>query len=108
MADTLKPADIMTVAQDRPVDASFTKVFYNGKANWVKVKPGHGKGRRLPRNAPLRQPHGRSMGFSKMEGTTVNIKDKIAYSALQNIQDSMVKTGNAAGTRPATSRSTRP
>jgi len=33
------------------------------------------------------------MGFSKMEGTTVNIKDKIAYSALQNIQDSMVKTG---------------
>ena len=36
---------------------------------------------------------GGSMGFSKMEGTTVNIKDKVAYSALQNIQDSMVKTG---------------
>ncbi len=33
------------------------------------------------------------MGFSKMEGTTVNIKDKVAYPALQNIQDSMVKTG---------------
>jgi hypothetical protein len=28
-----------------------------------------------------------------MEGTTINIKDKVAYSALQNIQDSMVKTG---------------
>ena len=24
------------------------------------------------------------MGFTKMEGTTVNAKDKIAYSALQN------------------------
>ena len=27
------------------------------------------------------------MGFTKMEGTTVNIKDKIAYSALQNMPD---------------------
>jgi hypothetical protein len=33
---------------------------------------------------------GGSMGFTKMEGTTVNIKDKIAYSALQNVVDSMV------------------
>ena len=36
---------------------------------------------------------GASVGDSKMEGTTVNIKDKVAYSALQNIQDSMVKGG---------------
>lgn len=28
---------------------------------------------------------GGSVGFTKMEGTTVNIKDKITYSALQNI-----------------------
>jgi hypothetical protein len=34
---------------------------------------------------------GASMGFTKMEGTTVNAKDKIAYSALQNIQSSMVR-----------------
>ena len=38
---------------------------------------------------------GASLGFSKMEGTTVNEKDKVAYSALQNIQASMV-AGNAA------------
>jgi hypothetical protein len=37
------------------------------------------------------------MGFSKMEGTTVNVKDKVAYSALQNCVASMV-TGNAANT----------
>jgi secreted PhoX family phosphatase len=36
---------------------------------------------------------GASMAFTKMEGTTVNIKDKVAYSALANIQDSMVVTG---------------
>jgi len=33
---------------------------------------------------------GASMGITKMEGTTVNAKDKIAYSALQNVQGSMV------------------
>jgi hypothetical protein len=35
------------------------------------------------------------MAFTKMEGTTVNERDKVAYSALQNMQNSMVK-GNAA------------
>jgi hypothetical protein len=29
---------------------------------------------------------GASMGFTKMEGTTVNLKDKVAYSALANCQ----------------------
>jgi len=39
---------------------------------------------------------GGSMGFSKMEGTCVNIKDKVAYSALQNMVDSM-ETNNTKG-----------
>jgi hypothetical protein len=38
---------------------------------------------------------GGSMALTKLEGTTVNAKDKIAYSALQNMQSSMVR-GNAA------------
>ena len=29
------------------------------------------------------------MAFTKMEGTTVNIKDKIAYSAMSRIEKSM-------------------
>ena len=33
---------------------------------------------------------GASLGFTKMEGTTVNVKDKIAYSAMSYIQASMV------------------
>jgi uncharacterized protein len=93
MANALKPADIMAVSKTDPGDASFTKIFYNGKANWVKVKPGMEKAAAFLETHRYAYLMGGSMGFSKMEGTTVNIKDKIAYSALQNMQDSMVKTG---------------
>ena len=41
----IKPTDIMTVATTdpalaTPADTSFTKIFLNGKAQWVKLKPG--------------------------------------------------------------------
>jgi secreted PhoX family phosphatase len=93
MANTLKPTDIMTVHKADPNDASFTKIFYNGVANWVKLKPGMEKAAAFLETQRYAYLMGASMGFTKMEGTTVNIKDKIAYSALQNIQDSMVKGG---------------
>ena len=93
MANTLKTSDIMAVSKTDPADASFTKVFYNGNANWIKVKPGMEKAAAFLETHRYAYLMGGSMGFSKMEGTTVNIKDKVAYSALQNIQDSMVKTG---------------
>lgn len=93
LADTLKPSDIMTVLKTDPGDASFTKIFYNGVANWVKLKPGMEKAAAFLETHRYAYLMGGSMGFSKMEGTTVNVKDKVAYSALQNIQDSMVTTG---------------
>jgi len=93
MANTLKPSDIMTVLKADPLDASFTKVFHSGAANWIKVKPGMEKAAAFLETHRYAYLMGGSMGFSKMEGTTVNVKDKVAYSALQNIQDSMVKTG---------------
>nr|WP_315426036.1 alkaline phosphatase PhoX [uncultured Albidiferax sp.] len=93
LANTLKPTDIMTVLRADPNDASFTKIFYNGNANWIKVKPGMEKAAAFLETQRYAYLMGGSMGFSKMEGTTVNIKDKVAYSALQNMQDSMVKTG---------------
>lgn len=89
----IKPADIMDVRSTDPVDATFRKVISNGKTEWIKVIN--------EKAAAFLETHryaayvGASMGFSKMEGTTVNIKDKVAYSALQNIQASMV-AGNAA------------
>ncbi|MDO8249923.1 MAG: DUF839 domain-containing protein [Rhodoferax sp.] len=93
LADTLKPSDIMTVLKADPGDASFSKIFYNGVANWIKLKPGMEKAAAFLETHRYAYLMGGSMGFSKMEGTTVNIKDKVAYSALQNIQDSMVSTG---------------
>ncbi len=93
LANSLKSTDIMTVVTTDPADATFTKVFVSGTANWIKVKPGMEKAAAFLETHRYAYLAGGSMGFSKMEGTTVNIKDKIAYSALQNMQDSMVKTG---------------
>lgn len=98
LANKLKPSDIMDVRKADPNDASFTKVFYNGVANWIKLKPGMEKAAAFLETHRYAYLMGGSMGFSKMEGTTVNIKDKVAYSALQNIQDSMVKTGKGWNT----------
>ncbi|MFP5393702.1 MAG: PhoX family protein, partial [Gammaproteobacteria bacterium] len=95
LANTLKPTDIMDVSSVDPQDATYTKVVLDGKASWARVKPG------MTQAAAFLETHryanivGASMGFTKLEGTTVNIKDKVAYSALQNIQNSMVK-GHAA------------
>ncbi len=95
LANTLKPTDIMTVASSDPLDASYTKITANGKVEWVKLQPGMEKAAAFLETHRYAAYVGASMGFSKMEGTTVNIKDKVAYSALQNCRDSMV-AGNAA------------
>lgn len=90
LANTLKPTDIMEVMPKDPQDNSFKKVTTNGKTEWIKLKPGMEKAAAFLETHRYAAFVGASLGFSKMEGTTVNIKDKIAYSALQNIQDSMV------------------
>jgi secreted PhoX family phosphatase len=93
LANSLKPSDIMTVLKTDPNDPSFTKIFYDGTANWVKLNPGMEKAAAFLETHRYAYLMGGSMGFSKMEGTTANTKDKVAYFALQNIQDSMIKTG---------------
>lgn len=95
LADTVKPTDIMDVSTTDPADASFTKIWLSGKVQWVRVKPGMDKAAAFLETHRYAALKGGSMAFTKMEGTTVNIKDKVAYSALQNMQSSMVK-GNAA------------
>ena len=95
LADTLKPTDIMDVVTTDPADATFTKIWFSGKVQWVRVKAGMDKAAAFLETHRYAALKGGSMAFTKMEGTTVNIKDKVAYSALQNMQSSMVK-GNAA------------
>ena len=97
LATTLKPTDIMSVSTTDPQDASYTKVNANGKTEWIKLMPGMEKAAAFLETHRYASLVGASMGFSKMEGTTVNIKDKVAYSALQNCIASMV-AGNAFNT----------
>ena len=95
LANTLKPADIMEVLSADPGGTDYTKIYFSGKVQWIKIKPGMEKAAAFLETHRYAAFVGGSMAFTKMEGTTVNIKDKIAYSALQNMQSSMVK-GNAA------------
>lgn len=94
LATTLKPDDIMTVSKT-DLGAGYTKIVANGKTEWIKLNSGMEKAAAFLETHRYAAYKGASLGFTKMEGTTVNIKDKIAYSALQNIQASMV-AGNAA------------
>jgi secreted PhoX family phosphatase len=94
LAMSLKPTDIMSVKTTDPQDASYKRVAANGRIEWLKVMPGMDKAAAFLETHRYAALAGASMGFTKMEGTTVNIADKIAYSALQNCQTSMV-TGNA-------------
>lgn len=99
LADTLAPTDIMDIASADPGDATFTKIWYAGKPQWVRVKSGMDKAAAFLETHRYAALKGGSMAFTKMEGTTVNVKDKIAYSALQNMQSSMVR--NNAAWNPA-------
>ena len=93
LADTLKPSDIMDVSRTDPNDPSYSRIWYGGLANWVRLKPGMEKAAAFLETHRYAALMGGSMGFTKMEGTTLNVKDKVAYSALQNMVDSMVKGG---------------
>ncbi|CAM3347316.1 PhoX family protein [Cupriavidus taiwanensis] len=91
----IRLADIMDVKTADPADASYTRILYNGKPNWVKLVPGMEKAAAFLETHRYAALVGGSLGFTKMEGTTVNIKDKKAYSAMSRIESSML-AGNAA------------
>jgi secreted PhoX family phosphatase len=90
LANTLKPINIMDVKTVDPADTAYQKVVSNGKTEWIKLMPGMEKAAAFLETHRYAGLVGASMGFSKMEGTTVNTKDKVAYSALQNCIASMV------------------
>ena len=94
LAASIKPTDIMDVKSADPQDASYIKVAANGRVEWLKLKPGMEKAAAFLETHRYASLVGASMGFTKMEGTTVNLKDKVAYSALANCNGSMI-AGNA-------------
>jgi len=86
----IKHSDIMDIRYEDPKDSSFTHIRYSGKDNWVKLKPGMEKAAAYLETHRYAALKGGSMGFTKMEGTTVNIADKKAYSAMSYIKSSMI------------------
>lgn len=100
----IKAENIMESYTLPPEDLTgFTEVTLDAKKLWIKLKEANNgfSKEEIELAAAFLETHryaalkGGSMAFTKMEGTTVNIKDKVAYSALANIQDSMIvgKTG---------------
>ena len=89
LADKLTVKDIMEVKYEDPNDPSFTKIPLNGKPQWVKLVPGMEKAAAFLETHRYAALKGASMGFTKNEGTTVNAKDKIAYSAMSAIRKQM-------------------
>lgn len=93
--------NIMESYTSIPADPTgFTQIVLDSKTLWVKLKEANNgfSAAEIELAAAFLETHryaalkGGSMAFTKMEGTTVNIKDKVAYSALANIQGSMVPT----------------
>ena len=91
----IKPTDIMESLSTQPADTTgYTQITLNTKTLWVKVKSGMEKAAAFLETHRYAALKGGSMAFTKLEGTTVNIKDKVAYSAVSYLQKSMVKNGS--------------
>ncbi|RZG81201.1 PhoX family protein [Acinetobacter venetianus] len=100
----IKAENIMESLTEAPADKTgYTQILLDKKKLWIKLKEANNGFTKaeIELAAAFLETHryaalkGGSMAFTKMEGTTVNIKDKVAYSALANIQDSMIE-GNSA------------
>jgi len=93
----IKAADIMDVATRPPQDAGFTHIPFEGRANWVRLKPGMDKAAAFLETHRYAALRGGSLGFTKMEGTAVNAQDRVAYVAISRIERHM--TDGSGGIR---------
>jgi uncharacterized protein len=86
--------DIMDSVTTDPLDASYTQITLSKKTLWVRAKAGQEQAAAFLETHRYAALKGGSTAFTKMEGTTVNAKDKKAYSAISAIKDSMVTGGS--------------
>ncbi|MFJ1301228.1 PhoX family protein [Pseudomonadota bacterium AL_CKDN230030165-1A_HGKHYDSX7] len=90
LADRLQGSDIMEVHESDPGQPGYTRIPFAGRHNWVKIKPGMEQAAAFLETHRYASLAGGSMGFTKMEGTTVNVRDRVAYSAMSRIESSML------------------
>jgi len=86
----IKANGIFASTTTNPNDATFTEIKLNGKSAWVKLKAGQEKAAAFLETHRYAALKGGSLIFNKLEGTTVNAQDKIAYSAVSGNTGSMV------------------
>ena len=102
LADSLRPTDVLDVRFTDPSDSAFTKMALDGLGyQWVKVLPAKTKAAAFLETHRYAAIAGVTMEFTKLEGVTVNAKDKLAYLAVSRIETTMLAgTGQSARTRP--------
>lgn len=86
----IKATDIFDVKTTDPGDASYTRIPFNGGFQWVKLMPGMEKAAAFLETHRYAALKGGSLGFTKWEGTTINVRDKVAYIAMSRIESSML------------------
>jgi len=93
----IKAADIMDVRKVEPQEAGYTRIPFEGKTNWVRLKTGMDKAAAFLETHRCAALKGGSLGFTKMEGVAVNARDRIAYIAMSRIETPM--TNGSGGIR---------
>lgn len=92
LASSLTNPSTLTVV---PADAAdYKQIKVSAQDAWVKIKPGQEQAAAFLETHRYAALKGGSLVFTKMEGTSLNIKDKKAYSALAAVSGSAV-AGNA-------------
>jgi hypothetical protein len=89
LADTLKAADIVDVQTSDPQDPRYRAIPYNGRRQWVRFHDGRELAAAFLETHRYAAWRGASLGFTKMEGTCVNVRDRVAYSAISYVQRAM-------------------
>jgi len=89
LADTLTAGDVVDVKTEDPNDESYTAIAYSGKPQWVKFVPGMEQAAAFLETHRYAAALGGTLAFTKMEGVTLNAKDKIAYVAMSYIYKTM-------------------
>ena len=89
LADGLKAADIVDVKTADPKDAAYKLIHYGGKPQWVRFAPGQEKAAAFLETHRWAAAAGGTLAFSKMEGVTLNARDRTAYVAMSYIYQSM-------------------
>ena len=103
LADSLRPADIVDVKSADPRDAAYKAIHYSGKQQWVRFLPGREKAAAFLETHRWAAAAGGTLAFTKMEGVTLNARDRTAYIAMSYIYQSM--TDGRSGIKVAEIRS---